>query len=161
MAALLNPSLTGDEANDGDWRRAELPAANGHGTARALVTVFGTLVDGSNRLISEKTLRAACVGQGRYTDLVLGVPLEFGLGFGLSGAEGHYGPNPAAFRARRIRWICGRRGPGTGYRLRVCHEPDGHGPSRRPAQDGPDRRDLPQRRERLAGSRLVPQITPA
>ena len=97
MAALLNPSLTGDEANDGDWREAELPAANGHGTAQALVTVFGTLVDGSNRLISEKTLRAACVGQGRYTDLVLGVPLEFGLGFGLSGAEGHYGPNPAAF----------------------------------------------------------------
>ena len=61
------------------------------------MTVFGTLVDGSNRLISEKTLRVACVGQGRYTDLVLGVPLEFGLGLGLSGAEGHYGPNPAAF----------------------------------------------------------------
>ena len=96
-AALLNPSLTGDEANDADWRKAELPAANGHGTAQALVTVFGTLVDGSERLISEKTLRAACVGQGRYTDLVLGVPLEFGLGFGLSGAEGHYGPSPGAF----------------------------------------------------------------
>jgi len=97
MAALLNPSLTGDEANDDAWRMAELPAANGHGTARALVTVFGTLVDGSNRLLSEKTLRAACTGQGRFTDLVLGVPLEFGLGFGLSGREGHYGPNPAAF----------------------------------------------------------------
>jgi len=97
VAALLNPSLTGDEGNDGDWRRAELPAANGHGTAQSLVTVFSTLVDGSDRLISEKTLRAACVGQGRYTDLVLGVPLEFGLGFGLSGAEGHYGPNPGAF----------------------------------------------------------------
>ncbi len=96
-AALLNPSLTGDEANDDDWRMAELPAANGHGTAQALVTVLGTLVDGSNRLISEKTLRAACVGQGRFTDLVLGVPLEFGLGFGLSGRDGHYGPNPAAF----------------------------------------------------------------
>jgi CubicO group peptidase (beta-lactamase class C family) len=97
MAALLNPSLTGDEANDGDWRRAELPAANGHGTAQGLVTVFSTLVDGSNRLLSDKTLRAACVGQGKYTDLVLGVPLEFGLGFGLSGAEGHYGLNPGAF----------------------------------------------------------------
>jgi CubicO group peptidase (beta-lactamase class C family) len=96
-AALLNPSLTGDEANDDEWRMADLPAANGHGTAQALVTVLGTLVDGSNRLISEKTLRAACVGQGRFTDLVLGLPLEFGLGFGLSGSDGHYGPNPAAF----------------------------------------------------------------
>ena len=36
-------------------------------------------------------------GQGRYTDVVLGFPLEFGLGFGLSGPEGHYGPNPDAF----------------------------------------------------------------
>jgi CubicO group peptidase (beta-lactamase class C family) len=97
VAALTNPALTGDEGNAADWRMAELPAANGHGTAQALVTVFGTLVDGSDRLISEKTLRAACTGQGRFTDLVLGVPLEFGLGFGISGPEHHYGPNPAAF----------------------------------------------------------------
>jgi CubicO group peptidase (beta-lactamase class C family) len=97
VAALTNPALTGDEGNAADWRMAELPAANGHGTAQALVTVFGTLVDGSDRLISEKTLRAACTGQGRFTDLVLGIPLEFGLGFGISGPEHHYGPNPAAF----------------------------------------------------------------
>jgi CubicO group peptidase (beta-lactamase class C family) len=28
---------------------------------------------------------------------VLGIPIEFGLGLGLSGPEHHYGPNPAAF----------------------------------------------------------------
>jgi CubicO group peptidase (beta-lactamase class C family) len=97
QAALLNPSLSGDEANADDWRTAEIPAANGHGTALGLVTVFGTLVDGSERLISAKTLEAARTSQGRHTDLVLGLPLEFGLGFGLSGPEGHFGPNPAAF----------------------------------------------------------------
>jgi CubicO group peptidase (beta-lactamase class C family) len=97
LAALLNPSLTGDEANASAWRTAEIPAANGHGTALGLVTVFGTLVDGSERLISAKTLQAARTGNGRHTDVVLGMPLEFGLGFGLSGPEGHYGPNPAAF----------------------------------------------------------------
>ncbi len=97
LAALLNPSLTGDEANASAWRMAEIPAANGHGTALGLVTVFGTLVDGSERLISAKTLRAARAGNGRHTDVVLGMPLEFGLGFGLSGPEGHFGPNPAAF----------------------------------------------------------------
>jgi CubicO group peptidase (beta-lactamase class C family) len=97
LAALLNPSLTGDEANADAWRMAEIPAANGHGTALGLVTVFGTLVDGSGRLISAKTLEAARTGQGRHTDVVLGFPLEFGLGFGLSGPEGHFGPNPAAF----------------------------------------------------------------
>ncbi len=97
LAALLNPSLTGDEANAREWRMAEIPAANGHGTALGLATVFGTLVDGSERLISAKTLKAARTGNGRHTDVVLGFPLEFGLGFGLSGPEGHFGPNPAAF----------------------------------------------------------------
>ena len=97
LAALANPPLTGDEANAPGWRMAQIPAANGHGTALALATVFGSLVDESERLISAATLRAACTGQGRCTDLVLGIPLEFGLGFGLSGPEHYYGPNPAAF----------------------------------------------------------------
>jgi CubicO group peptidase (beta-lactamase class C family) len=97
LAALVNPALTGDEANQDDWRMAEIPAANGHGTAAALATVFGTLADGSERLISAKTLQAARTGHGRHTDVVLGFPLEFGLGFGLSGPEHHFGPNQAAF----------------------------------------------------------------
>ncbi len=97
MAALLNPSLTGDEANADDWRMAEIPAANGHGTALALATVFGAVTDGSERLISAGTLAAARAGNGVHTDLVLGFPIEFGLGFGLSGNEHHFGPNPAAF----------------------------------------------------------------
>ncbi len=97
QAALLNPMLTGDEANADDWRMAEIPAANGHGTALGLVTVFGTLVDGSERLISAKTLQLPRTGQGRFTDLVLGLPVAGGLGFGLSGPVGLFGPNPNAF----------------------------------------------------------------
>jgi CubicO group peptidase (beta-lactamase class C family) len=97
QAALINPPMTGDEANAPQWRTAEIPAANGHGTALGLVTVFGTLVDGSERLISAKTLQAARTSNGRHTDVVLGIPIEFGLGFGLSGPEGHFGPNEAAF----------------------------------------------------------------
>jgi hypothetical protein len=34
--------------------------------------------------------------RGRHTDLVLGIPIEFGLGYGLSGPERHNGPSPAA-----------------------------------------------------------------
>jgi CubicO group peptidase (beta-lactamase class C family) len=97
QAALINPPLTGDEANADDWRMAEIPAANGHGTALGLVTVYGALSDGSERLISAKTLQLARTGQGRFTDLVLGVPIEWGLGVALSGPEGHYGPNAAGF----------------------------------------------------------------
>src|SRR5262249_59445695 len=71
--------------------------ASGPGTGLALVRVFGTVADGSERLISAKTLQSARTSHGRHTDVVLGFPLEFGLGFGLSGPEGHFGPNPAAF----------------------------------------------------------------
>jgi CubicO group peptidase (beta-lactamase class C family) len=97
MAALFNPNLAGDEANSPGWRMAEIPAANGHTTAQALATIFGAVVDGSGRFISPATLAAARAGEGTYTDVVLGFPLEFGLGFALSGPEGHFGPNPAAF----------------------------------------------------------------
>jgi CubicO group peptidase (beta-lactamase class C family) len=76
---------------------AELPAANGHGTALALATVLGAVADGSQRVISARTMELARTSQGRYTDLVLGLPLEFGLGMGLSGADEHFGPNPLAF----------------------------------------------------------------
>jgi CubicO group peptidase (beta-lactamase class C family) len=97
VAALANPRLTGEEANAPGWRMAQIPAANGHGTALALATIFGSLVDGSERLICDATVRAASTGQGRCTDLVLGIPLEFGLGFALGGPEHHFGPNPGAF----------------------------------------------------------------
>lgn len=97
LAALLNPALTGDEANADEWRLAELPAANGHGTAESLVKIFGTLADGSQRLISAKTLQAARTGNGRHTDLVLGFPVSFGLGFALSGPEHHFGPSETSF----------------------------------------------------------------
>ena len=97
QAALLNPMLTGAEANEPGWRMAEIPAANGHGTALALATIMGSLADGSQRVISRAAMEAARTGQGRCTDLVLGFPLEFGLGFALGGPEGHFGPNPIAF----------------------------------------------------------------
>jgi CubicO group peptidase (beta-lactamase class C family) len=97
LAALVNPALTGDEANEPGWRMAEIPAANGHGTALALATIMGALADGSQRLIGTAVMEAARTGHGLCTDLVLGFPVEFGLGFGLSGDAHHYGPNPAAF----------------------------------------------------------------
>ena len=97
LAALLNPSLAGDEANAPGWRTAEIPAANGHATAQGLATIFGAVADGSGKYISERTLAAARAGEGTHTDLVLGFPIEFGLGYGISGPGGHYGPNPAAF----------------------------------------------------------------
>jgi CubicO group peptidase (beta-lactamase class C family) len=76
---------------------AEIPAANGHCTALGLATIFGAVItDGPDRVISASTLQIARAGEGRYTDLVLGMPVQFGLGLGLSGPEHHFGPNEAA-----------------------------------------------------------------
>jgi CubicO group peptidase (beta-lactamase class C family) len=104
IAALANPMVGAAEANTDEWRRAEIPAANGHGTARALATIYGLLAGGGElggvRLLSAEGVDRAREGQGRCLDLVLGaagVESEFALGFLLSGPEGLYGPNPRSF----------------------------------------------------------------
>ena len=52
-AAFNNPKMSLDsqdmEANSTKWRKAEIPAANGHGTARALAKLYGVLATGGSR----------------------------------------------------------------------------------------------------------------
>ncbi|WP_326834011.1 serine hydrolase domain-containing protein [Amycolatopsis rhabdoformis] len=95
LAAMVNPRPEGHHANDPAWRRAVLPALNGHGTARALATVYGALADG--RLLSPAALARARAGQGQEVDLVAGVPNEWTLGYCLGSDTHSFGPNPAAF----------------------------------------------------------------
>ncbi len=109
IAALTNPSMAAPEAaaiaNTEWWRRAEIPAANGHATARGLATVYGALAgseSNDSRIVSFEAVERMREGQGRGVDLVLGAgmggaEMEFGLGVILSGPEGQYGPNPRAF----------------------------------------------------------------
>ncbi|WIX78037.1 serine hydrolase domain-containing protein [Amycolatopsis carbonis] len=97
LAAMANPRVEGHHANDPAWRRAVLPALNGHGTAKALAIIYGALADGSERLISAGALARAREGQGTSVDLVAGVPNEWALGFYLGSTARGFGPNPAAF----------------------------------------------------------------
>jgi CubicO group peptidase (beta-lactamase class C family) len=97
LAALANPRPLGRHANVTAWRQAEIPSANGHGTARALATVYGALADGSERLLSTETLTRGRASQGRGIDAVAGVGGEFGLGYTLGSEERSFGPNPLAF----------------------------------------------------------------
>jgi CubicO group peptidase (beta-lactamase class C family) len=109
IAALTNPPMAApfaaDVANTAAWRAAEIPAANGHGTARGLATVYAVLAGRGEyngvRLLSPEGVERIREGQGRDVDLLLGagmagVPMEFALGVVLSGPEGQYGPNPRA-----------------------------------------------------------------
>ncbi|MGI5452163.1 serine hydrolase domain-containing protein [Streptomyces sp. CA-249302] len=119
LAALTNPIIGADEANTAAWRAAEIPAANGHGTARAVAALYGIFAgrgsyDG-HRVLSEAAAERVREGQGSCRDLVLGAGLdeetELGLGLWLSGANGSYGPNPRAFGHDGFGGSCGLADP--------------------------------------------------
>ena len=105
IAALTNPVAGAAEANTPEWRAAEIPAANGHGTARAVAALYGVFAgrgtyDG-HRVLSPEAAERVREGQGSRRDLVLGAGFahdtEVGLGLWLSGPNGSYGRNPRAF----------------------------------------------------------------
>jgi CubicO group peptidase (beta-lactamase class C family) len=77
----LPPAVTATRA----WRAAEIPAANGHGNARSLATALSVLADGGRDLISAGTVRRVLEEHSGGTDLMLGLPIRWGLGFALGG----------------------------------------------------------------------------
>uniref|UniRef100_A0AAU3H4C3 Beta-lactamase family protein n=1 Tax=Streptomyces sp. NBC_01401 TaxID=2903854 RepID=A0AAU3H4C3_9ACTN len=104
IASLLNPRTGTAAANTPGWRAAEIPAANGHGTARAVASLYGIIagrgsIDG-RRILSQEAAERVREGQGSCRDLVLGAGFahetELGLGLWLSGPNASYGPNPRA-----------------------------------------------------------------
>lgn len=93
---FTNPSRTpnGRElSNSADWRRAEIPAANGHGSALGMARAQSVMAQGGEangkRILSEEGTRVALQEQIAGTDLVLGVDLRHGMGYGLQ-----IGPTP-------------------------------------------------------------------
>ena len=96
--ALSNPPLSAEASWSEMWRRAEIPAANGHGNARSVVAVQAALAGGGEvggtRLLSEAGCEVVFREQARGTDLVLGLPLRLGIGYGLNGEETPISPNP-------------------------------------------------------------------
>jgi CubicO group peptidase (beta-lactamase class C family) len=101
-ATFSNPKLTPEAVNSRAWRAAEIPAGNGHGTARALARVYGALARGGEidgvRVLQSETIEAAIEEQVFGPDVILGgLPMRFGLGFMLRHDMAPLGPNPRAF----------------------------------------------------------------
>jgi CubicO group peptidase (beta-lactamase class C family) len=96
-ARLANPPLSADWSWSEAWRRAEIPAAGGHGNARAVARAQSVLSHGGEvdgvRLLSSAGCDAVFEQQSRGTDLVLAVPMTFGMGYGLSTDETPLGAN--------------------------------------------------------------------
>lgn len=90
-----NPAIPDDTANTTAWRRAEIPAANGHGNARSVAAVQSLLACGGAargvRLLSQKGCERVLEEQFDGTDSVLRVPMRYGMGYGLNGGQL---PNP-------------------------------------------------------------------
>ncbi|MGW6906640.1 serine hydrolase domain-containing protein [Streptomyces sp. NPDC054940] len=125
LAALTNPVVGAAQANSPEWRAAEIPAANGHGTARAVAALYGIFAgrgayDG-HRVLSPEAAERVREGQGGCRDLVLGAGFEseteVGLGLWLSGPNGSYGPNPRAFGHDGFGGSCGLADPEAGVSL--------------------------------------------
>ncbi|WP_329226871.1 MULTISPECIES: serine hydrolase domain-containing protein [unclassified Streptomyces] len=125
VASLLNPGTGIAAANTPGWRAAEIPAANGHGTARAVASLYGILagrgtLDG-RRILSEEAAERVREGQGSCRDLVLGAGFahetELGLGLWLSGPNASYGPNPRAVGHDGAGGSCGLADPEAGIAL--------------------------------------------
>jgi CubicO group peptidase (beta-lactamase class C family) len=87
--AAHNPPLDTSVVNSRAWRAAEIPAGGGTGNARSVARVLAILANGGvaqgRRFLSEATCRSALEVQVEGVDLILGIPVRFGLGFAVGG----------------------------------------------------------------------------
>jgi Beta-lactamase len=95
--AVSNPPGAFDPAvvNGRAWRAAEVPAVNGHGTARGAAGLYAALLQG--KLLSPALLGEATTAQCAGVDAVFGHDNAWGLGFavdadgfGMGGSGGSY-----------------------------------------------------------------------
>ncbi|MEQ8858633.1 MAG: serine hydrolase domain-containing protein [Pseudomonadales bacterium] len=89
-AAFQNPSMGAGYMNSAKFRRAEIPAANGHGTARAAAGMYDRLAT----LLEADVLAEATSTQSIGPDEVLRSTTHFGLGFML-----HHDDTPVGLRS--------------------------------------------------------------
>ena len=87
--------------NSREYRAAEFPSTNGHGSARALARLYGALATTGEvagcPILGSATIREATREQVYGVDEVLGRPTRFASGFQLAMKERPLGPNPETF----------------------------------------------------------------
>ncbi|HSR82795.1 MAG TPA: serine hydrolase domain-containing protein [Streptosporangiaceae bacterium] len=84
---MTGPPADANDANTPGWRRADIGAANGHGNARSVARILSVVSRGGEvdgvRLLRPETIDLIFREQAKGLDVVLGVPLRFGIGYGL------------------------------------------------------------------------------
>ncbi len=96
-AAFLTPWAAPNRGG-AEWRRAEIPSANGHGTAQAVATLFGVFANqgriGTQQIISPETMADFTKARIKNVDRVLPYEIEWAAGT-MRNSNLIYGPNPA------------------------------------------------------------------
>ncbi|MEE2704431.1 MAG: serine hydrolase domain-containing protein [Myxococcota bacterium] len=127
--AFANPPLDPTAANSREWRAAEIPAANGHGTAAALARVYAALSVGGDldgvHVLAPELIEQARTEQSLGMDAVLMLVSRFGLGFGMPPAEEPTGPNSEVFGHAGMGGSYGQADPENrmsfGYTMNLMH----------------------------------------
>jgi CubicO group peptidase (beta-lactamase class C family) len=88
VKTFTGPVVAAENANTPAWRLADIGAANGHGNARSVARILSVVSRGGEvdgvRLLRPETIDLIFREQIRGVDLVVGVPLRFGIGYGLA-----------------------------------------------------------------------------
>jgi CubicO group peptidase (beta-lactamase class C family) len=77
---VLDASITWTRA----WKAAGVGGAGGHGNARSVARAQSVLTNGGAGLLSPETIDRVFAQHTDNVDLVLGLPLRFGLGYAVS-----------------------------------------------------------------------------
>jgi CubicO group peptidase (beta-lactamase class C family) len=128
--SVTNPLLHPKAANTAEWRRAEIPALNGHASAEAIARIYAMLANGGvfqrRRLLSPATIARMTRVLSDRLDLTLGMPANWAAGVVLNGTTTFFGPNPHAYghsgwggsfgcadpdRQLAIGYVCNQMGP--------------------------------------------------
>ncbi len=98
MMSYFNPPgyCSAGLANTPEWRSAQIPATNGHGTATGVARIYAALLE-PGRLLSADLLTEATRAQSAGFCPTLGEDVTFGLGFKPTTPRRPFGPNPRSF----------------------------------------------------------------
>ncbi len=91
IKTFTGPAPAAEISHTAPWRAATIGAANGHGNARSVAKIQAAVSNGGSAggvdLLSSATVDRIFERQSEGVDLVLGMPVSFGLGYAIADAN--------------------------------------------------------------------------